>query len=230
MAKSAAFLFMSSKTILALFVVLAVGAGGAGIASAGSTPAAPPLPTDPAAAVTDPAAAPQVGSLGESAAMAALPDDQVPPEVRILRQIEREMKSKFKQKVFVGSDIPSLVFAAGQHALLSEARIGFNTRVPTKKELEEDLPDPDDPNYRPPPSVRVLSLGGIVFNNPDEWTIYLNAKRITPAALPAEAVDLRVYKDFIELRWFDLQTNQIFPIRLRPNQRFNLDSRIFLPG
>ena len=201
----------------------------AGSANAGATPpVTPPEPGAENTAVPAPPT-PEPGSLGESAAVAALPDDQVPPEVRILRQIERELKSKFKQQVFVGSDIPSLVFAPGQHALLSEARIGFNTRVPTRKELE-DLPDPDDPNYRPPPSVRVLSLGGIVFNNPDEWTIYLNTKRITPSALPSEAVDLRVYKDFIELRWFDLQTNQIFPIRLRPNQRFNLDSRIFLPG
>lgn len=216
---------MSRKSIL--MTVAAFSLMGAGGVFAGAAPSSDPTATAPAAAVS--AETPVVGSLGESAAMAALPDDQVPPEVRILRGIEREMKDKFKQKVFVGSDIPSLVFAPGQHALLSEARIGFNTRAPTKQELE-DQPDPNDPNYRPPPSVRVISLGGIVFNTPDEWTVYLNSKRITPDALPSEAVDLRVYKDFIELRWFDPQTNQIFPIRLRPNQKFNLDSRIFLPG
>ncbi len=197
---------------------------GAGAAYAASTPSA----SDPAVPAADAATA-NTSSLGESAEMAALPDDQVPAEVRILRGIERELKDKVKKTVFVGTDIPSLVFAPGQHALLSEARIGFNTRIPTKKELE-DLPDPDDPNYRPPPSVRVLSLSGIVFNNPDQWTIYLNQKRITPDALPSEAVDLRVYRDFIELRWFDIQTNRIYPIRLRPNQRFSLDSRLFLPG
>lgn len=178
--------------------------------------------------IATPASSPS-SSLGESASVAALPDDQVPAEVRILRGIEKELKEKYKKEVFVGSDIPSLIFPPGQHALLNEARIGFNTRIPTPSELGE-LPSPDDPNYRPPPSVRVISLGGIVFNTPDEWTIYLNRKRITPDSLPKEAVDLRVYKDFIELRWFDPQTNQIFPIRLRPNQKFNLDGRIFLPG
>ncbi len=165
---------------------------------------------------------------GVSKDIAALPDSEVPPEVRILRGIERELKGKYKKEVFEPSDIPSLIYAPWQHALLNEARIGFNTRVPTKGEL--DMGSPDDPNYKPPPSVRVLNLGGIVFNTPDEWTIYLNGKRITPEALPSEAVDLRVYKDFIELRWFDVQTNQIFPIRLRSNQKFNLDARIFLPG
>lgn len=165
---------------------------------------------------------------GVSRELAALPDSEVPPEVRILRGIERELKGKYKREVFQPSDIPSLIYAPWQHALLNEARIGFNTRVPTKGEL--DMGSPDDPNYKPPPSVRILNLGGIVFNTPDEWTIYLNGKRITPDAMPSEAVDLRVYKDFIELRWFDPQTNQIFPVRLRSNQKFNLDARIFLPG
>lgn len=166
-----------------------------------------------------------------SSSLGVLPQQsggQVTPEMLILRLIEKEMKSKYEQDVFEPSDIPSLVFSPAQHVLLNEARIGFNTRVPTKAEL--DMGDPDDPNYRPPPSVRVLSLGGIVFNTPDEWTIYLNGKRVTPDALPSEAVDLRVYKDFIELRWFDPQTSQIFPVRLRANQKFNLDARVFLPG
>jgi hypothetical protein len=165
---------------------------------------------------------------GVSKDVAGLADSEVPPEVRILRGIERELKGKYKQQVFEPSDIPSLIYAPWQHALLNEARIGFNTRVPTKGEL--DMGSPDDPNYKPPPSVRVLNLGGIVFNTPDEWTIYLNGKRVTPDAMPSEAVDLRVYKDFIELRWFDTQTNQIFPVRLRSNQKFNLDARVFLPG
>lgn len=170
-------------------------------------------------------------NLGVTEQAASAPAASIPPEVLILRSIEKELKEKFKKDVFRPSNIPSLMFSPEQHAMLGEARLGFNTRIPTAKELTPgQAPNPDDPNYRPPPSVRKLSLGGIVFNNPDEWTIYLNNRRITPDAMPAEAVDLRVYKDFIELRWFDAQTNQIFPIRLRANQTFNLDARVFLPG
>lgn len=183
------------------------------------------------AATGDPAVEPVQPTLGATPEVASLPDAQVPPEVLILRGIEKELKERFKKEVFVKSNIPSLVFAPWQHALLDEARIGFNTRTPSSSELKNgDLPSPNDPNYRPPPAVRIISLSGIVFNTPDEWTIYLNKRRITPENIPSEAVDLRVYKDFIELRWFDSQTNQIFPIRLRPNQTFNLDGRVFLPG
>ena len=90
--------------------------------------------------------------------------------------------------------------------------------------------DPNDPNYRPPAALRDVSLGGIAFESPDEWTIWLNGKRVTPDALPSEAIDLRVYRDFIEVKWFDSRSNQVYPIRLRPSQKFNLDTRIFLPG
>ncbi len=202
----------TSKHFILLAVSVSVLATGAALAGSQLSPDAP-------------------ANLGVTPRAAALPVLNTPAEVLILRGIEKELKEKLKKDVFRPSNIPSLVFTPSQHALLNEARLGFNTRVPTAKELDPtNMPSPDDPNYRAPSAVRKLSLGGIVFNTPDEWTIYLNSKRITPDALPTEAVDLRVYKDFIELRWFDAQTNQIFPIRLRPNQTFNLDARVFLPG
>lgn len=152
-----------------------------------------------------------------------------PPEVKMLRSIEKEIREMYNKETVEPSSIPSLVFTPAQHALLREARIGFNTRMPTLQELK-DNPDPNDPNYRPPTALREISLGGIVFYSPDDWTIWLNGKRVTPDALPGEALDLRVYKEYIELRWFDSGTNQVYPVRLRPNQRFNIDGRMFLPG
>ncbi|HAJ89562.1 MAG TPA: hypothetical protein DCM27_00890 [Rhodospirillaceae bacterium] len=155
--------------------------------------------------------------------------DQEAPELKILKSIEVEIKKKKGGEIFERSSVPSLVFTPSQYALLREARIGFNTRAPTLQELAK-AGDPNDPNYRPPVALRDIRLGGIAYNTPDDWTIWLNSNRVTPDALPAEAIDLRVYKDFIEVKWFDVVTNQIFPIRLRMNQRFNLDTRIFLPG
>lgn len=177
------------------------------------------------------AAAESSSSSGLGFTPAALTGDPntLPAEVKILRSIEKEIKDKYSKIAADPSAIPSLVFTPAQHALLREARIGFNTRLPTLQELR-DHPDPNDPNYRPPTALREVSLGGIVFYSPDDWTIWLNNKRITPDAMPAEAVDLRVYKEYIELRWFDAGTNQVYPIRLRPNQRFNIDGRMFLPG
>lgn len=156
-------------------------------------------------------------------------EKKIPLELQILNSIEKEIKKKKGKEIFERSSIPSLVFTPSQYALLREARIGFNTRAPTLQELAK-AGDPNDPNYRPPASIRDIKLGGISFYTPDDWTIWLNNNRVTPDALPAEAIDLRVYKDFIELKWFDVLTNQIYPVRLRTNQKFNIDSRIFLPG
>jgi len=156
-------------------------------------------------------------------------EKEIAPEIRILKNIEKEIKKKKGSEIYERSSIPSLVFTPSQYALLREARIGFNTRIPTLQELAK-AGDPNDPNYRPPVLLRDIKLGGIAYNTPDDWTIWLNNSRVTPDALPSEAIDLRVFKDFIEIKWFDNVTNQIFPIRLRINQKFNLDARIFLPG
>lgn len=161
--------------------------------------------------------------------VSGLSPEELPPEVKILQSIEKEIRNKYKKEVFVRSQVPSLFFTPSQHALLREARIGFNTRVPTLQDLK-DRGDPNDPNYRPPTALREITLGGILYNSENDWTVYLNSSRITPQAIPAEVVDIKVYKDYIELRWFDALSNQIFPVRLRPNQRFNLDAKVFLPA
>lgn len=83
---------------------------------------------------------------------------------------------------------------------------------------------------KPKPENRDVSLGGIVYISNKDWTIWLNGARVTPGALPKEALGLTVRDRLVELQWFDEYTNQIFPIRLRPHQRFNLDTRMFLPG
>ncbi len=163
---------------------------------------------------------------------AAVDPASLPPEVLILKKIEEELKEKYKTEIYVPPAIPSLLFTPSQQSLLREARNGFNTRIPTEVEIASQggASGAAENIQSPAMAVRTLSLGGIVFISPDEWTIWLNKRRITPAKLPTEAVDLRVYKEFIELRWFDAQTNQIFPIRLRPNQTFNIDARTFIPG
>lgn len=169
-------------------------------------------------------------SLGMTADVASLSEEELPPEIKILRKIESDLKKRAKKKkVFLRSSIPSLVFTPQQYALLREARIGFNTRIPTLQELK-DPGDPNDPNYHRGIIVRELKLGGIAYVSPDDWTIWLNNARVTPDALPQEAVDVKVFKDFIELRWYDIKTDQIFPVRMRTNQKFNLDTHIFLPG
>lgn len=119
--------------------------------------------------------------------------------------------------------LKTLFFTAWQYALLLEAKQRFRT-APSSNEtfVEDDASRPTGP--------RELALGGIAYRSSKDWTIWLNSERITPMALPEQVMEITVKNDFIELMWFDSSTNLIFPVRLKPHQRFNLDSRIFLPG
>ncbi len=121
-------------------------------------------------------------------------------------------------------DMKTILFTLWQHKLLEEQRrIGVVTRAPGPG---EPLDSPGD-RVRGP---RELALGGIVYATSQDWVVWLNNMRVTPDAIPEQVIDIQVKKDYIEIKWFDSWTNLIFPIRLRPHQRFNLDTRIFLPG
>ena len=124
------------------------------------------------------------------------------------------------------SSMKTLFFTLWQHKLLQEAKRGFTDRRPEEHELtqEEDLTAPR------PRGPREISLAGIVYKSSDRWTVWLNGARITPDAIPKEVIDIKVFKRYVELKWYDSFTNLIYPVRLKAHQRFNLDSRIFLPG
>lgn len=77
---------------------------------------------------------------------------------------------------------------------------------------------------------RNIALGGIVYKSKTDWIIWINGERITPDALPEEVLDLQVTREYVEMKWFDDFSNKIFPLRLRPNQKFNMDTLLFLPG
>lgn len=135
-------------------------------------------------------------------------------------------------KKFDAESFPSLLFSYWEQVALEDARRsrGLN-RAPTEAELTRDLnSDEDFEMAKPPPEARNIALGGIAYNAKRNWTIWLNGQRVTPKAIPPEALDLKVFKEYIEIKWYDEYTNRIIPIRLRPHQRFNIDTRIFLPG
>lgn len=120
----------------------------------------------------------------------------------------------------------SLFFTYWQHQSIVTAKKSHGlSRPTTEAELKKELE-----NLELDPERRYVSLGGIVYKGKNNWTIWINGERVTPEALPPEALDLRVYEDYIELKWLDEYTNSVFPLRLRAHQRFNLDQRIFLPG
>ncbi|WP_435642028.1 hypothetical protein [Micavibrio aeruginosavorus] len=134
-------------------------------------------------------------------------------------------KNMLRDSAMSPESMPSLFFTAWQHALLQEAKQLFITRPPTTTELASD-----GTVVSRPTGPREVSLGGILYSNKDSWTVWLNGVRITKDAIPKQILDIRVARQYIDLKWFDSSTNLVFPIRLRPHERFNLDARIFLPG
>lgn len=140
--------------------------------------------------------------------------------------------AEFAKSTFSAEKYPSLVFTYWEHVAIQDARNARGlVRAPTEAELTKDLKTTDQaPKPKPPPEQREIRLGGLLYHGKKDWVIWLNDKRVTPDALPVEVLDLNVYKEYIEMKWFDEWSNQIYPIRLRPHQRFNIDTRIFLPG
>ena len=142
-----------------------------------------------------------------------------------------ETKSQKGLKKFDAESFPSVLFTYWEQVAIEDARRsrGLN-RAPTDAELTRDLNRGQDELNISDPGIRNISLSGIAYEGSKNWTIWLNGQRVTPKAIPKEALDLKVFKEYIEIKWFDEYTNRIIPIRLRPHQRFNIDTRIFLPG
>lgn len=138
-----------------------------------------------------------------------------------------------KQPISVASIPPTLFTKWEYEAILDAIRSRGKTKVraPTSRELREsEGVEEERYRVRPPPEERDITLNGLVYGGKNDWTIWLNGKRVTPNAIPEEVTDLRVYREYIEMKWYDDYSQSVYPIRLRPSQRFNLDTRIFLPG
>lgn len=159
-------------------------------------------------------------------------DNQKDQVIEISNDPQAPEANERKLKKFDADSFPSLLFTYWEQVAIEDARRsrGLN-RAPTEAELMRDLQQDDQAEkVKPPPEKRYITLSGISFKAKKNWTIWLNGQRVTPDAIPPEALDLKVFGEYIEIKWYDDYTNRIIPIRLRPHQRFNIDTRIFLPG
>lgn len=159
-----------------------------------------------------------------------------PSELRDERFAEIVAKTTPQEIGVEPSEIESLFFVFQEYAAILMAKRtaaqGEDVRGVTQDDIERALRNggeqPDRP--KPPPEEREIALSGIVYEGEDDWVIWLNNQRVEPNAIPKEIIGLVVHKEYIEMKWLDDYTMQIYPIRLRPHQRFNLDTRMFLPG
>lgn len=126
--------------------------------------------------------------------------------------------------------IGSLFFTSYELNLIIDARKGLIVRAPTNTEVKKSIKEQKEGRRPIKKGPREIFLGGIVYTSSEDWVVWLNGQKVSPDRLLPEILDIRVYKDFIKLKWFDAYTNQVFPIKIRTHQRFNIDTRIFLPG
>jgi hypothetical protein len=83
------------------------------------------------------------------------------------------------------------------------------------------------------PARRVISVAGVVYRSDADWIAWINGQKITPkkmGALADKIIDIRVDRDQVHLKWFDIGINNIIAITLRPHQTYDIVTGVLLPG
>lgn len=80
------------------------------------------------------------------------------------------------------------------------------------------------------PLRRSISLSGVIWRGKDSWTIWLNGQKVTPEKLLPEIVDIKVEKEKVTLKWFDIGINGVILISLHPHQTYDIVTGVLLPG
>jgi hypothetical protein len=155
----------------------------------------------------------------------------MPPEQILLMAVEDRMKKELMRLDNLEPEIPSVFFDYAEHTQLRAVLGKSKTPIPDEQSSAAEDQESDITLLSNELSgQRDISLGGILFNGPEDWILWLNNQRLTPQRIPAQIKAINVTKSYVELRWYDDVSKQIVPIRLRPSQRFNLDARMFFPG
>jgi hypothetical protein len=148
------------------------------------------------------------------------------PEEAVLLAAQQQMKDELANLDKIRAGIPTLFFTQDEHRELQSllASIDVDRSLDS---LTSALPTAQIDGFA---GARELSLGGIFYKGGGDWIVWLNNQRLTPDRLPKELQDIKVYKNYVEIKWRDQNGGKVHAVRLRPNQRYNMDSRSFAPG
>ena len=84
------------------------------------------------------------------------------------------------------------------------------------------------PYYPPIPTKRVISVSGMIYRKPGDWIVWINGHKLVPGARLPELVDIKVERDRVHLKWFDIGMAKILTITLRPRQTYDITSGVLL--
>lgn len=87
-----------------------------------------------------------------------------------------------------------------------------------------------DTQSNKPKKPRILKLSGVLYKSPDDWVVWLNGHRVTPKNILPEIINIEVEPTKIHLKWFDYGFNDVIFITLRPNQFYDIETGLLLPG
>ena len=162
--------------------------------------------------------------------------EQLNRDLKLVLPPSQSVMSIADKAAIEGAGIPiaavsTILYTENEYSLILKARDRFNNALSGRQVINRRAISESDVWEKPSdPGRREIALSGIVYKGEQDWTIWFNEQRVTPEAIPEEVLEMRVFNDYIELKWYDEYTNKIFPIRLRPNERFNIDMLLYLPG
>lgn len=157
--------------------------------------AVPTAAADPAAGVA-PAAAPV------DPAAAAAPIDPAAAAAAAAAETEA-----FKKPF-----LDTLLFTNAEVALLRESSAGRATSSAILDAGKVELI----------PIDRKIKLYGIYYSAPNRWIVWMNGHKLVPGRVLPEIHEIRVNRDEVFLRWYDIGLNDIISITLRPNQIYDI--------
>lgn len=166
---------------------------------------AAPQETDVVDAAVAPAAVPVASAESQQPVFTPQP----PSVIAVVEQNDKKMTSLF--------------FTPNQLASIMRANQGFIA--------PQEAYDPNNQSAKPMDAgPREIKLAGIVYNNPNDWTIWLNGEKVTPKNVPDRIMGINVKKDRVQVRWMDVGNQRIVNITLRANEMYLLDSDTIVPG
>lgn len=149
----------------------------------------------------------------------------------------------FKDSLLFSHDEISLIVDAATVSLKNAARNQRMAALRAKnglppidtviKKPDGAAPEPEvkaAPVYPTIPLNRQINLSGVFYRSPTDWVVWLNGRKVTPNDRPRELVGIKVERDRVHIKWFDIGMGKVISLTLRPRQTYDIVSGVLLPG
>ncbi len=139
----------------------------------------------------------------------------------------------FQSMLFTAEEINTVISALNRKGRTTSSNVGTGfvggPLAGTDAQAAEDGESAEARPYYPPiPTKRIISVSGLLYRSPGDWIVWLNGHKLVPGARLPELVDIKVERDRVHLKWFDIGMAKILSITLRPRQTYDITSGVML--